>query len=70
MDVTPQQNRNGWIRMKDKTSSAYGSIGFSHYRTAAYDNVLNEIDGFIRSAPLELRFAPTAWGTITDLQIL
>jgi hypothetical protein len=44
--------------MKDKTSSAHDSIGFSHYRTAAYNDVLNKIDAFIRSAPLELDFAP------------
>ena len=70
LNVTPQQNREGWKRMKDKSSSAHESLGFSHYRTAAYDDVLNEIDAFTRSAPLEIGFAPTAWGTITDLQIL
>ena len=42
----------------------------AHYKAASLDPTLNCIDTFLRSLPLAAGFSPTAWQTITDVEIL
>ena len=55
--------------MKDKTASAFGTPGFSHYKIPSKFEDLNRIDTFLSNAPLIVGFVPTAWLNVTDLQI-
>ena len=68
--VTPKEHKEGWRKMKQRTASAYGNLGFNHYITNTYDEKLNEMDTFLRNTPLIMGFVPTNWKAITDLQIL
>ena len=45
--VTPEENKQGWKRMKERTAGAYGNIGFGHYIACAQAEDLNEIDTFL-----------------------
>ena len=70
LTVTTDEHQNGWRKMKQRTTSAYGNLGFNQYITNTYDNKLNKIDIFLCNIPLTLGFVPTNWKAITDLQIL
>ena len=68
--VTPKEHRQGWQKMKQRTASAYGNLGFNHYITNTYIDKLNKMDTFLRNTPLIMGFVPTNWTAITNLQIL
>ena len=68
--VTPEENTQGWEKMKDKTAGASGVPGFTHYKIASQFQDLNEIETFLANAPLLLGNIPKGWMTATDLQIL
>jgi hypothetical protein len=43
---------------------------FSHYKAAAQDPTISEVDRFLRHLPYHKGFSPTVWQSITDLEIL
>ena len=45
--VTPEENKQGWKKMKERTAGAYGNIGFGHYIACSQTEDLNEIDTFL-----------------------
>jgi hypothetical protein len=58
--------------MKKKTeftASEPTGLGFNHYKTACLTDNLNEVDSFLRTAPLQLGISPKLWRVITDFQI-
>ena len=55
--------------MKDRTGSATQTIGFNHYRLAAYGNSLSKLDAFNSSAPTEIGFTSKRWRFTTDINI-
>ena len=70
LEVTTEENRLAWRKHKQKTGSAYGTIGFNHYKTASFDPALNEIETFLRNVPMLVGFSLKKWERITDIQIL
>lgn len=69
LTVTTEEHQQAWRKMKDKTGSAMQTIGFNHYRSAAYDNTLSKLDAFNSSVPTEIRFTPKRWSFATDVNI-
>ena len=69
MTITPEDNRSGWRKQKERISSEPMGLGFNHYKTACLTNDLNEVDSFLRNAPLQMGFSPKPWKLITDFQI-
>ena len=49
LEVTSAINATGWKRQEEKTASAYGTIGFNHFKTSSLDPTLNKIDTFTRN---------------------
>ena len=69
MAITPEDNRSGWRKQKERTASEPTGLGFNHYKTACLTDDLNEVDSFLRNTPLQLGFSPKLWRIITDFQI-
>ena len=67
--ITPKENTAIWKKMKDKTTSASGTPGFSHYKMASKIDDINRIETFLHNAPLQTGFTPSDWTTVTDLKI-
>jgi hypothetical protein len=69
MSITPEDNRSGWKKQTERTASEPTGLGFNHYKTACLTDNLNEVDSFLRTAPLQLGISPKLWQVITDFQI-
>ena len=69
MSITPDDNRSGWKKQKERTASEPTGLGFNHYKTSCLTDDLNEVDSFLRTAPLQLGISPKLWRVITDFQI-
>jgi hypothetical protein len=69
MSISTDDNRTGWRKQKKRTASEPTGLGFNHYKTSCLTKDLNEIDSFLRTAPLQLGISPKLWQVITDFQI-
>ena len=70
LEVTPEENRIAWKKMKDKTSSVSQAPNFSHYKVTSTDDKLNRIDALIRSIPFVTGIRPKSWCFADDMMIL
>jgi len=70
LTINPEENRKAWNSQSAKTAGKPTCPSFSHYKAAALDSSLNEIDTLLRSLPLTVGFSPKAWQIITDVEIL
>jgi hypothetical protein len=70
MSISPDDSQTGWRKQKEHTASEPTGLGFNHYKTSCLTKDLNEIDSFLRTAPLQLGISPKLWQVITDFQIL
>ena len=70
MEVTPEENRMAWKKMKDKTSSASHAPNLSLYKVTSTDDTTNRIDAMIRSIPFTMGFRPKSWCHADDVMIL
>ena len=70
VDLPLQEHVSGWKRQKEATASEPTGLSFSHYKAAAQDPMLAEIDRFFRNLPYQEGFSPEAWQFITDVEIL
>jgi hypothetical protein len=68
MSISPDNNRTGWRRQKERIASEPTGLGFNHYKTSCLTKDLNKIDSFLRTAPLQLGISPKLWQVITDFQ--
>jgi hypothetical protein len=69
ISIIPEDNRSGWKKQKERTASEPTGLGFNHYKTSCLTDDLNEVDSFLRTAPLQLGISPKLWRIITDFQI-
>ena len=69
LEVTPEENRSAWKKMKDKTSSASQAPAFRQYKIASTDNTLNQIDADLRSIPMTVGICPEEWCKTDDVMI-
>ena len=69
LEVTPEENRSAWKKMKDKTASASQAPAFRHYKIASTDNTMNQIDADLRSIPLTVGICPEEWCKTDDVMI-
>ena len=70
LDLSLPDHVLGWKRQKEATASEPTGLAFSHYKAAAQDPMLAEIDRFMRNLPYREGFSPDAWQFITDVEIL
>jgi hypothetical protein len=54
MSITLEDNRSGWKKQTERTASEPTGLSFNHYKTACLTDDLNEVDSFLRTAPLQL----------------
>lgn len=64
---TTNKNKEGWKKMKEYITSAYGTIGFNHYIACSQAEDLNDIDTFLSNTPFKMEIPPEEHQTITDL---
>ena len=69
MTITPEDNRAGWKKQTERTSSEPMGLGFNHYKAACLTDDLNKVDTFFRNFPLQMGTSPKLWKLITDFQI-
>jgi hypothetical protein len=69
MTITPEDNRAGWKKQTERTSSEPMGLGFNHYKAACLTDDLNEVDTFFRNFSLQMGTSPKLWKLITDFQI-
>ncbi len=67
--ITPEENKAAWKKQKERTASEPDGLHFGHYKAAAQDPFLSNIDAIIRSLPYKHGFAPKLWQQITDVVI-
>ena len=68
--VSPEDNRAGWTKQKERTAGEPTCLSFSHHKAACLDSDLNNVDTLLRNVPFLVGFSPQAWRTITDVEIL
>jgi hypothetical protein len=58
MSISSDNNQTGWRKQKERTASEPTGLGFNQYKTSCLAKDLNEIDSFLRTAPLQLGISP------------
>jgi hypothetical protein len=69
-DLSLAEHQQGWKRQKEATVSEPTGLPFSHYKAAAQDVTLSEVDRLLRNVPYREGFSPKSWQSITDVEIL
>jgi hypothetical protein len=69
-DLTLVEHKQGWKRQKEATASEPTGLPVSHYKAAAQDVTLSEVDSLLRNVPYREGFSPRSWQFITDVKIL
>ena len=68
--ATLEKHWDDWKAQKAHTTSKSSTLGFEHYKSAIFDPDLCKIDHLLQTAPLEVKFVPPSWLSITDVAIL
>ena len=67
--IDRENHQKGWKCQKEQTVGEPSELDFSMHIAAAYDDLLADIDATIRSIPLEFRFSPPKFESMTDASI-
>ena len=61
--ITPDLFKDGWAKMKEKTSAGMSGLHFGHLKTCAMDPVLAEFEASIANVPYSTGYTPHNWQT-------
>lgn len=66
---TAEQHAQGWMKMRESTSSGISGLHFGHFRAHLEDPGLAEIDRILAALPFETGYSPTRWSSGIDVMM-
>jgi hypothetical protein len=68
-DLTPTQYRQGWKRVKEKTSAGPSGLTIPHMKAHGTSEYLTAIDCIMANLPYRYGFSPTRWKRALDVML-
>ena len=63
--INEQDNRLAWIKQCEQTAGEPSCLGFSHYKAASLNPMLNSVDIVLRMVPVNVKLiSDTVYGTV------
>ena len=59
--VNEQDNKLAWMKRPERTAGEPSYLGFSHFKAANQDPMLNSVDTLLRMVPFLVGFSTEAW---------
>jgi hypothetical protein len=68
-DLTPHQYRQGWKRVKEKTSAGPSGITIPHMKAHGTSDYLSQVDCIMANLPYRYGFSPDRWQKALDVML-
>lgn len=70
LNLTLEEHQKSWKKQRINTGSNSRGLSYSHYKIAASDDAIAEVDALLRGIPYEKGFSPIMWRKVIDFQLL
>lgn len=70
LQLSVEEHKKAWKKQRINTGSDSRGLSYSHFKIAATDDRIAEVDSLFRNIPYTKGISPAPWRNVTDFQLL